>query len=210
MTEIIVRDAVEKDLEWISNIHIKAFPNSALSKLGAESVKRYYEWQLVGPHECLSLVALLDEKIVAFCFSGVFKSALGGFLQKNRNFLIVRVFFHPWLLFNEIFREKIFEALRSLKVLPKKKQDTDQLPKKKMRSYGILSIAVDPDVQTKGIGRLLMEKAENNAIEKRFEQMHLSVNSDNLQAINFYLGLGWVKKGDPWTGSMIKNLVKNQ
>ncbi len=105
----------------MAKIHVMAFPKSALTKMGLGSVQRYYRWQLLGPHDCLSTVAVKDEKIIGFCFSGVFKSALGGFLQKNRNYLLQQVIMRPWLLFNELFRERILVALKSLKIFPRKK-----------------------------------------------------------------------------------------
>jgi len=209
MEEITIRGVTEEDLQRISLIHQRAFPGSALTKLGIDTIRRYYHWQLTGPHDCYSIIAENGQNSIGFCFGGVFRGALGGFLKKNQSFLFWRVLTHPWLLFNEIFRDRITIALRSLRIFPQGKQ-TSFLPQtRKVKSYGILSIAVDPHTQSRGVGRALMSAAETDAIEKGFQQMHLSVSSKNQQAINFYSGLGWVKKGDPWAGSMIKTLVKD-
>ena len=206
--QLMIRNITIEDLQAISGIHLRAFPDSALSKLGLEAVRRYYHWQLTGPHESHSIIALNNQKIVGFCFAGVFHGALGGFLRKNQTFLVRRVISRPWLLFNELFRVRILSALRSLKIIPRKKIKSQPSPNKKLKIYGILSIAVDPQIQSRGVGRALMKAAEQDAIDKGFEQMGLTVSPKNLQAINFYTGLGWVKKGDPWAGSMIKNLAK--
>jgi len=206
MAEIIMRRVTEENLKGVSLIHQRAFPGSALTKLGIDTIRRYYHWQLTGPHDCYSIIAENGQNRIGFCFGGVFRGALGGFLKKNRSFLFWRVLTHPWLLFNEIFRERITIALRSLRIFPQGKQ-TSFLPQtRKVKSYGILSIAVDPQTQARGVGRVLMLAAETDAKEKGFDQMHLTVSPKNLQAINFYFGLGWVKKGDPWAGSMIKDL----
>ena len=46
-----------KDLQSIAILHQKAFQDSALTKLGLEPVRRYYEWQLTGPHDCYAIGA---------------------------------------------------------------------------------------------------------------------------------------------------------
>ena len=203
---ITIKPIIQEDLVFIAQIHQKAFPESALTKLGEEAVKRYYEWQVFGPHDCLAISATIQDKIVGFCFGGVFRGALGGYLRKNRSFLFWQVLFRPWLLLNELFRERIVSALRSLRFIPALKKNSSIDSGYKPKSYGILSIAVDPQVQARGIGRALMLAAEQDAIEKDFEQMHLTVSPKNLQAINFYIGLGWVKKGVSWSGAMKKKL----
>ncbi len=205
-SQLIIQNITIEGLQAISGIHLRAFPESSLSKLGLEAVRRYYHWQLTGPHECCSLLAIDNHHIVGFCFGGVFHGALSGFLKLNQAFLVRRVIARPWLLFNELFRVQVLFALRSLKILRRKKIHSQDLSKKIIKTYGILAIAVDPQIQSRGVGRALMLAAEQDAIEKGFEQMHLTVSPKNLQAINFYLGLGWVKKGDPWAGLMIKKI----
>ena len=71
------------DLPAVSQIHLAAFPNSALSKLGPEAIRRYYEWQLTGPHDVTALGSFLDDKLVGFCFGGIFRGAMSGYLYKN-------------------------------------------------------------------------------------------------------------------------------
>jgi ribosomal protein S18 acetylase RimI-like enzyme len=206
MTVVVIQPVSGNDLSIIAQIHIRAFPESALTKLGFEAVYRYYDWQLTGPHESFSTIAIDNQQIVGFCFGGVFHGAMGGFLRKNQLFLVRHVIIRPWLLFNELFRSRVVSALRSLKITRRKKNQFIAASTNKPKSYGILSIAVDPQIQSRGIGRALMQAAENDAIEKGFEQMHLTVSPKNMQATNFYLGLGWVKNGDPWAGAMIKHL----
>ena len=38
-------------LPGVAALHARAFPDSALTRLGLEAVRRYYEWQLQGPHD---------------------------------------------------------------------------------------------------------------------------------------------------------------
>jgi len=210
---IEIRRLGKSDLPRVALIHVAAFPKSALTKLGVEAVRRYYEWQLIGPHECDALGAFLDDRLVGFCFAGVFKGAMSGFLQKNWLFLLRRVLVRPWLLMNPIFRERASMALRILRWLLRqrfrRKRETFALPKQNpSKSYGILSIAVDPRYQGLGIGKMLMERAEAIAKEKGFYEMDLTVEPQNERAIRFYERLGWEKviNENGWAGRMRKRL----
>ena len=146
--------------------------------------------------------------MLGFCFAGVFRGALGGFLRKNKKFLFWRVLMHPWLLFNEIFRDRLKTAFRSLRILPtKKKVKKTSTPSNPVKSFSILSIAVDPAIQAKGVGKALMQAAEQEAIRQGYEHMHLTVHPSNTKAVQFYLRVGWNKNdADPWAGGMYKIL----
>jgi len=76
------------------------------------------------------------------------------------------------------------------------------------KSYGILSIAIDPHYQGLGIGKMLMERAEAIAKEKGFCEMDLTVEPQNERTIRFYERLGWEKviNENGWSGRMRKRL----
>lgn len=208
MSSILIRNVSESDLLEITSIHMSAFPESALTKLGKEAVRRYYHWQLHGPHDCYAIAAYDVDQMLGFCFGGVFRGALVGFLQKNKQFLFWRVLLRPWLLFNEIFRDRLKTAFRSLRIFPRKKKVIKtSIPSNPVKSFSILSIAVDPSIQTKGVGKMLMQTAELEAIHRGYDHMHLTVHPSNTNAVQFYLRVGWIKKEeDPWSGGMFKIL----
>ena len=208
MSSIEIKTVTEHNLSNIANIHLSAFPQSALTKLGPEAVRRYYHWQLHGPHDCHAIAAFEDKQMLGFCFGGVFRGALGGFLQKNKRFLFWRVLFRPWLLFNDIFRERLKTAFRSLRLFPVRKQEPKSTVQKKLvKSFSILSIAVDPAIQTKGVGKALMHAAEEEALRQGYDRMHLTVHPTNTNAVQFYLRVGWLKNEEnPWVGGMYKIL----
>lgn len=195
-----------QDLREITRIHLAAFPKSALGQLGEEMVTRYYRWQLQGPHDAVALGIYCRENLAGFCFAGVFRGALSGFLRKNRTFLVWYVLLRPWLIANPLFFERLNLALSVLmrrSVLP---VSSVVLPDK---SFGILSIAVDPQMQGAGYGRSLMLEIERIAGERCFSNMHLTVGRNNDRAIMFYEKLGWQKllaSDGVWRGSMIKHL----
>jgi ribosomal protein S18 acetylase RimI-like enzyme len=207
--EIILKEINENDLPQIVAVHRRSFPDSALTKLGGEIVRRYYLWQLTGPHKKVRAVgAFLDDACAGFSFSGEFSGSTSGFIGRNRNYLIREVALHPWLIFNPLFRRRIYSGLRILKNFSRKKNDGDGPDRKREKSYGILSIAVAPEFQKLGVGQLLMRDAEHEAVKCGYERMHLTVSPENERAIRFYRKLDWEKlsRNGDWTGSMYKRL----
>jgi ribosomal protein S18 acetylase RimI-like enzyme len=190
----------------VARVHVAAFPSSATSRLGREAVRRYYLWQLQGPHDHWFRGAWVDGRLVGFCVSGISRGALSGFLRANRGYLTGALLLRPWLVFNPFIRDRMAIALRSLGWRRQGVVAADgALPPP---SWGILSIAVDPQVQGSGAAKALMEDAEAEARRRGFSQMHLTVAVDNGRAIRFYEKLGWVKvpQGRRWSGRMIKVL----
>jgi len=194
------------DLEQVANIHLNAFPQAALTRLGREAIRRYYEWQLIGPHNCLALGAFANDSMVGFCFAGTFRGSFTGFIRKNKNFLIFRVITHPWLLLNSLFINRVRLAVKSLW---KRKVSSPSDTVKKEPSFGILAIAVDPDFQGNNFGYLLLSKSEKYSSLSGYTKMHLTVHPDNSNAVKFYIRNGWKKipSDHNWTGRMEKNIV---
>lgn len=205
---VVLRSLNLEDLPAVARIHMAAFPHSALTLLGFEAVHRYYEWQLIGPHDSFASGAYIGNQLVGFTFSGVFRGATSGFLQRNRLFLIVRLLSHPWLATNPLIRERVNFSARVLRRKKSQDQTADSPAREKIPSFGILAIAVDPLIQSSGVGRLLMAEAEGTARGLGFSQMHLTVSPNNNQAIRFYERLNWEKsrKAEGWSGSMKKAL----
>lgn len=211
---IEVRVLSTSDLQMITEIHMKAFPDSALMRLGREAVLRYYLWQMTGPHDSVNIGAFKSDNLIGFCFGGIFRGALGGFLDRNRGFLIRQVLTHPWLLFDSLFRERAWFACQRLikRFSPLKSRQLETTTKQDPRSikhFGILSIAVEPHYHGQGIAQQLMEYVEHVARERGFTQMALTVHPSNGRAIRFYEKLDWQRDSakSAWTGRMTKCLT---
>jgi len=204
-TKIELRKLQITDLKQVAEIHTLAFPNSALTHLGIDPICRYYEWQITGPHDCFAIGAFEKNLLVGYCFSGVFRGSLSGFLNKNKKLLIKRILTHPWLILNSLIFDRIKIALRTLKNTGLHKETAIPVTP----SFGILSIATDPSQQGKGIARQLMTEVEIYASQQGFKTIHLTVHPTNEQAVNFYVKSGWIKRineAGNWTGSMEKIL----
>jgi ribosomal protein S18 acetylase RimI-like enzyme len=205
---LILRPITIEDCRNVADVHLLAFPDSALTRLGIEAVSRYYQWQLIGPHECVALGAYTETgQMKGFIFGGSFHGSLSGFINKNRWYLIGQVLTHPWLIANPIIYEKILVSMRIL--MPRKKKsypkETWESPQKK---FGILAIAVDPNEQRSGVGKVLMEQVVEEAKKLNFTEMVLTVHPTNFQAVRFYEKLSWkhIETDGVWSGKMVKDL----
>jgi ribosomal protein S18 acetylase RimI-like enzyme len=204
-----LRPIDRRDLYQVAAVHLAAFQDSALSELGPEAVRRYYEWQLDGPHDSRSIAAIRDRDLVGFCFAGVFRGALSGFVRRNRGYLVRHVFTHPRLMLNGVVREAATQGARILGRTAFRRRAKAGGQPSSDPYFAILAIAVDPRTQGGGVGRILMDDAESAALEAGFDEMRLRVAPDNRQAVRFYEKLGWtrhVDDGGHWKGAMRKNL----
>jgi ribosomal protein S18 acetylase RimI-like enzyme len=202
-----IRPLLESDLAQVTRVHLAAFPESALTRLGAGVVDRYYRWLLLGPHQALCNGAFLGDELVGYCFGGKFRGATSGFLQKNRFYLIGLVMIRPWLAFNPFFRQRLQEGLHGLRHARRNTEATIEERRRKKNSFSLLVIATDTRLQNKGIGSALMACAEEYALEQGYQQMGLTVHTGNLPALGFYKSLGWqVKQEIGENAIMIKDL----
>jgi ribosomal protein S18 acetylase RimI-like enzyme len=211
--DLTVRAAQPADLDAMARIHLASFPDAAITMLGQEAARRYYEWQSEPVHDAVALVALDGERLVGFCVGGVFRGALSGFLRRNALFLVGAVSSRPAVLMDARFREKIRTGVRLLGRLARRRathlfsRNEARLPVAggpQIRSFGILAIATEPGSQLGGVGRALMAAADAEARRRRFRRMNLSVHPSNERAVRFYEALGWlrVQHRGRWLGEM--------
>ena len=208
--EIKLRKLEPADLPQVVRVHLSSFPDSALSKLGAEVVRLYYLWQLDGPHEKVQATgAFAGNDCVGFSFSGIFNGSTSGFINQNKTALIVNSLMRPWLIFNPLFFKRLREGVKLLRRFTRKKTaSADGGKKTKQQIYGILSIAVAGNCQKAGIGQMLMRDAEEEAVKYGYESICLTVHPENIKAVKFYEKQNWqrFRQSDLWDGAMIKLL----
>jgi ribosomal protein S18 acetylase RimI-like enzyme len=206
-TAVDIRPIRMHDLPLIADIHMLAFPRAAMTSLGKEAVRRYYQWQMEGPNDLYATLAALDGQIAGFSFAGHFRGALIGYLRRNRAYLFANTLRRPWLLANPLFLDRLRFGLHTFRrrlgqPIPEKNQN--EVPR-----FGVLALAVDPAFQGRGVGHALMDDAEREARRLGVPRMNLTVRPDNEQAIRFYQNRGWCRELDDegrWIGYMHKNL----
>jgi ribosomal protein S18 acetylase RimI-like enzyme len=198
-----------QDLRAVAEIHRRAFPDSALTQLGLEAVRRYYQWQLDGPHEHRFLGALSGHALRGYAIGGKSRGALSGFVRKNKYYLAFCLLLHPLVLLTDQGRTAIGTAARVFRGR-KRKLDAQAALVPTQLSFGMLAIAVDAKLQSQGIGKLLMAAMEKAATSGGYCKMHLTVRVTNQKAIAFYERLGWFKSkaGSAWRGGMEKILTQ--
>lgn len=212
-----VRKLRRSDLDAVADVHVVAFPDSALSLLGVAFVRRYYEWQVDGPHDLVAIVAEdSDRRIVGFVFAGSFQAPLGGFLRRNKRALAVHLLTHPEILARHRVRARVRVGgrvlVRQLGSRPSRTSKATEQPHRTERAtkdFGILSVAVFPAMQGTGVAALLMGHAEAAAHARGAQLIRLSVDPGNARAIRFYEREGWMHQDTDsrtWTGVLTKSL----
>ncbi len=206
--KITLRLLGEADLQKVASLHQKAFRDSALSRIGLEPIRRYYAWQFTGPHTCYAVGAFNEQDMLfGFCFAGIFRGSLTGFLAANKRFLVRWVLTHPWLIVSPLVIDRIKMAFR---LFAGKREPVPTTYLSKYPHFGILSIATDPEKQGHGIGKLIMNDVEREALSRGFNHLQLTVHPTNSQAVAFYERCGWERVNDDagvWQGRMVKVLA---
>jgi len=181
--KIQIRKLDRKDLFDVATIHLGCFPNSMMTRLGKEGVRRYYEWQMESAIDLYAIGAFKDDRMVGCCFGGIFNAALSGYLNKHQGFIIKRLFLQPWLFFSPTLLKKILRALYALVKFSvnKHKLETFKVSKNN-HHFGILEIASVPTARGLGVGRTLMEHSEQYARENKYKIMQLTVRPENINA----------------------------
>jgi len=210
--KISIKSLEPDDLEGVAKVHLRAFPSSLLSTLGKAAVLRYYEWCLLGPHDVVTLGLFHDKNLKGYCFGELFSEAMKGYLNNNRFFLIKCLLLNPVVFLKPVFRKKIIKGINILFHNIKLNNKIQFSFKQSISSFGILVIAIDPDKQLSGYGKMLMEHIEAIALKKGYNNMHLIVDISNITGIVFYETLGWkkiFKDNGIFSGLMIKSLLVN-
>jgi ribosomal protein S18 acetylase RimI-like enzyme len=189
---------------------MEAFPRSALSRLGAEAVRRYYEWQFMAPHKAHFLGIFENRRLLGFLLCGLFHEAMGGYLKRNGAWIMKVMLLRPCLILHPEIRTGIRQVLRRLygSRTSSGNLGASIIPVEK-KVFGVLAIAVHPRQQRRGIARSLMMRSELFASEGGFSEIRLTVDPNNHGAKAFYQGLGYhtLVEEDIWKGRMVKKLM---
>lgn len=205
MPDVRVAPLERAHLPAVVAVHRRAFPSAAITAFGDEAIRRYYLWLLDGPHDAVLTGAWVDTRLVGFCAAGVFRGAMNGFLRANRRYLARHIATHPRLWLSPLIRDRVRTALQiTLRFSHLRAQPVPSQP-----SFGVLSIATDPEVRGAGAGRALMLEAEARARASGHVRMTLTVHPENTTAVRFYEQLAWTRRHEAdgsWQGAMQKQL----
>jgi ribosomal protein S18 acetylase RimI-like enzyme len=204
--KIQLRSITIPDLSEVADVHISAYPDSTLTLLGKEAVRRYYEWQMIGPHSASTAAAFSENKCIGLYFGGIFREPAAGFVSSNRLYIMWRILTRPWLLTSSTFRQTLRLYAR---LLWNRWFSRESRRQEWPRTFHILSLAVAPPWQRTGIGTTLLEHAESVARRNSFQEMSIRVRPRNDIAVRFCSAAGWIKTGATHFGydEMKKELI---
>ena len=180
------------DINSISHVHTLAFPRSLLTCFGNEAIRRYYHWLFFGPHsQVYPLGMWKNEKLCGFIFAGKFNGAFSGYIKKNIFYLLLITIFNFKVLFKNLnFWNKVLIFIKINFAFNKRTHPLIQDSSCSV-SFGLLIIAVLPEMQRQGIGTKLIHQLEKFAKSKKYQFLNLTVEKENKTALNFYLKHGW-------------------
>jgi GNAT superfamily N-acetyltransferase len=168
--------------------------------LGKGYVQKSLEWFLVNNKRFL-FHCFHDGKVVGYCggFSPAFygDGSSSGMLQHAFKEAIKGTLLKPWLLFHpEIFHyyPHIFRNLKKKVFSSNKKLSANVVQTPIEPTVGLVIIGVHPEYRGKGVFELLMKEFEVQALKQNRTQVNLTVNKDNIRAINAYKKAGWLIK----------------
>lgn len=205
---VVLRPLTTGDIPSMARVHANAFPDAALTALGQGTLRRYYQWQLTGPHDAVSFGGFIDGRLAGFYIGGRFRGSLSGFLRVNKRYLVLQVLARPWVALNAEVRSKL-KAGVYVSRMRQRPEPAAEASRPGGGAFGILVVCVDPTLQRKGLGRTFMAHAELEARRRMDARMELSVHPTNRQAVGFYEALGYerVLYGPEWEGHMRKALA---
>lgn len=197
-----VRNATTADLVSIAGCHRKAFPHALSSAMGVKYLCKMLEWYLVDDR---AFLFLLEEggRCLGYCgglkFDGTSRIGSASSMIQHSFRAAVKTFLtRPWLFVHPEFIPKYKLAFRNVyrkirKVIGKESTSPAvrdaSLPEP---HAGLIVIGVDAGFHGRGYGSLLLKEFELRAKEFGFEKLHLTVRSDNDQAMKSYKRNGWV------------------
>lgn len=184
------------DVAAMAALHGRVFPDSVLTRLGPEALRRYYRWQVDGPHQVEAFGVFDRGRLLGLVVGGRFQGSMIGFVKREAPHLAARVVRHPSLLVEARGQRAVRSGLRLL-ARPVRRTRVERPERVPPSSFGVLLVAVDPDAQRSGLGRSLLEEAERRAAAAGMERLHLTLDPTNWGAMAFYTGLGWRRLGVP-------------
>lgn len=207
-SRVQIRPVEDRDIAALASVHARSFESSGFTALGQRALEDYYAWQIAHSRGLGAVVAEQNNNVIGFCMVGGDFGTLAEFLRSHPTTFAMAALRRPQLLFDaRAFRIVPYFWRR----LAKRYRPAAQRKRSEMllqSSYGVQAIAVVPEARKLGVGKKLMDWADEEAIRRGFRYIYLSVDTSNERAIHFYEGLGWVRvtKGDYWNGHMKKDL----
>ena len=175
---------LEGHLAGIASVHAAAYDSDHFtSRFTAEKLRCFN--RLLIEHADFAACALSDDDVSGFVIAGPNVSAgVDAFVRMNRMYLLALLLRDPGELLT-----KLGVVLRRGASAWRPRQ---RAAGHSIASYRLLSIAVAPTAQGKGVGQRLLAALEEHLVSSRVSAYGLSVRNTNVTAIRFYERSGFV------------------
>ena len=179
MNKLVLRGLEPDDVSTVVDIHLCSFPGFFLSFLGSSVLKQYY--LSIIDFGQIGIAGLLNGRLLGFVVGiendyGFYRKLL---CRRGPRFILAIV---PALLRRPTIIFRLLSALR-------RRTDAHGV---EPGSVTLTSIAVLPNVQSKGVGHKLIIAFREEVIRRGFNRIFLETDADQNDAVNqFYLREGY-------------------
>jgi ribosomal protein S18 acetylase RimI-like enzyme len=189
MKNLILNDSnVDKYIEQIALIHKNSYDKDHFtSNFSTNKLEEYYRYLIKNSDLSIVSVDENNNSCLGFIIAG--ESVSNGivqFVSKNRLYLFKIMSQNP-----SFFIEKIFSKFYT-KIIPSKGSKA---------KFRLLSISVQKDSQSKGIGKNMLNYFEKELLKSDIHCYGLSVKKSNTKAIKFYINNDFRKEKE-YMGAM--------
>lgn len=215
---IRIVQATFEDISRLAQCHRAAFPKTLSTAMGQKYVEKMLEWYMVDER---AFIFLLEENGQCVGYCGCLKSdgtarfgSASSMIQYSYNLAVKTFLSRPWLFLHPEFLRKYKLALRNVVKRLRKMMGVGEqavsVPSHTLPEphTGLIAIGVDPKVQGKRYGSLLLQEFERRSIALGFHKMMLTVRTDNYQAIKSYSRNGWIKVKVESNSTTMEKLLK--
>lgn len=208
-SDIVIRPLALDELDNVVAIHMKAYPNAALTRLGPDFVRRYYLWRHRTADHFVLLGAWSGARLVGFEFAGSFREPTASFVRQNWPSILHRIARKPRVLLAGGFVARTLVGARMIAPwLRRRRASKSVAPADRQPRFRSLSLAIDPAFQGRGIGTALLIELEQVARSMSLKEIGATNDVDNIPIIRIHERLNWERIGtEPvWRGAWRKVL----
>jgi SAM-dependent methyltransferase/GNAT superfamily N-acetyltransferase len=192
-------------------IHCSAFPNTLLSAIGPACVMAYYKHNMLAVHAVATIAAECEKEVIGYSII-IVGSGFQTFIFEQWKLVAFAILSRPLVLCRFALWATAAAFMRGLgrrALLMAPKLDQAAAGSEQLR---LLSIAVDPHWQGRGVGAALLSAAEDLGQKLGYRCISLTVKPDNSRAILLYERHEWsrVDRKGVWAGAMQKLLIPSE
>lgn len=194
MQECHIREMVPKDALDVAHLHIVAFPDYFLTRLGVRFLECLYYSYSFPPG--VGVIALDNDKIIGFVTGMTDSKAFYTKFYRD-NFLTLTKIVITHFFTDAVVRGKLLKktahfkmAILALLRRPSKEPLGTKMPPTAKMAY-LLSIGVAEAYKGNGVADMLVKKYCKLLNQEGYERVLLSVLPTNHRAIRFYEKTGW-------------------